>query len=76
MPTGKCVFLSSGSEAVEYGIQLAKVLRPNKKCLCLDNQYLSAYGYGGNLMNSDWIRIPWNDQLDKNMEDWINELKL
>lgn len=75
MPTGKCVFLSSGSEAVEYGIQLAKVLRPTKKCLCLENQYLSAYGYGGNLMNSDWIRIPWNDQVDKSIEDWTNDLK-
>lgn len=46
MEGGKCVFLTSGSEAVEYGIQLAKAIRPGKKCVSLKNQYLSAYGSG------------------------------
>lgn len=41
---GKCVFLSSGSEAVEYGVQLAKFIKSGKKCMCLKNQYFSAYG--------------------------------
>lgn len=30
---GKCVFLSSGSEAVEYGVQLAKSVSPRKKMI-------------------------------------------
>lgn len=72
--SAKCVFLSSGSEAVEYGIQMAKVLNPDKKCVCLQNQYLSAYGHGANLLNPEWIRIPWNDQEEKSVEKWTYEL--
>ncbi len=73
-PSGKCVFLSSGSEAVEYGIQIAKVLRPQKKCISLANQYLSAYGNGANLTNQDWICIPWDSCKEKSVEEWYDEL--
>lgn len=72
--SGKCVFLSSGSEAVEYAIQIAKILRPNKKCICLMYQYLSAYGNGADLNNPDWISIPWDDSLEKSAEEWYDEL--
>lgn len=74
MHSGKCVFLSSGSEAVEYSIQLAKVLNPDKKCVCLQNQYLSAYGHGANLLNPEWIRFPWNDKEEKSIDEWTHEL--
>jgi acetylornithine/N-succinyldiaminopimelate aminotransferase len=39
-----CVFLSSGSEAVEYGIQAVQALTQKPYVLKLDGFYLSAYG--------------------------------
>lgn len=72
--TGKCVFLSSGSEAVEYGIKIAKMLRPGKKCLCLANQYFSAYGIGSDLSGSEWIRISWDYKEEKSLNEWLDLL--
>lgn len=43
---GKCVFLNSGSEAVNLAITLAMKLTGRSKCLKIDCTYLSAYGYG------------------------------
>ena len=54
---GKCVFLSSGSEAVEYGVQLAKHLKPGKKSMCLKHQYFSAYGCSVPSREGDWKRL-------------------
>ena len=54
---GKCVFLSSGSEAVEYGVQLAKHLKPGKKDMCLKHQYFSAYGCSVPSREGDWKRL-------------------
>lgn len=53
---GKCVFLASGSEAVEYACQIAKKIRPNKKGLRCKNYYLSAYGNAA-IQNDSWIEI-------------------
>jgi 4-aminobutyrate aminotransferase-like enzyme len=52
---GQCVFLSSGSEAVELGVQIA--LRVSKKSLLLTlaESYLSAYGSAGRRPPSEWI---------------------
>jgi len=41
---GKCVFLSSGSEAVEFGVKVTKKLTDKPYFLRLSNYYLSAYG--------------------------------
>ncbi len=43
---GASVFLSSGSEAVNLSITIAKHITGKKKILKTDNSYLSAYGYG------------------------------
>lgn len=43
---GASVFLSSGSEAVNLSITIAKHITGKKKILKIDNSYLSAYGYG------------------------------
>lgn len=72
--SAKCVFLSSGSEAVEYGIKMAKALRPNKKCICLANQYFSAYGSASNLSSTEWVRIPWDHKENKSVEEWTSML--
>ena len=73
-PNGKCVFLSSGSEAVEYGIQVAKLLRPGKQCLSLSGQYLSAYGSGASLQNGAGECIPWESGSQKSIQEWLDIL--
>lgn len=74
IPGGKCVFLSSGSEAVEYGIQVAKTLRPGKRCVSLSGQYLSAYGGGAQVQKTAGDCLPWEDSQEKSTEDWCREL--
>lgn len=56
-----CVFLSSGSEAVEYAIQVAKFMHPDKKGARLKQAYLSAYGFA-KYSSKDWIEL--DDSLD------------
>lgn len=73
---GKCVFLSSGSEAVEYGVQLAKNIRPNKKCVCLKEQYLSAYGNCMQKPKQEWEFIEWDYRENKSVEQYYKEISL
>ncbi|MDR2145957.1 MAG: aspartate aminotransferase family protein [Tannerella sp.] len=44
--TGSSVFLSSGSEAVNLAITIARHLTKRKKILRIEDTYLSAYGFG------------------------------
>ena len=53
---GKCVFLSSGSEAVEFGVNVAKLVTGKKRMLVLSESYLSAYGSAGTPDDS-WVAI-------------------
>jgi acetylornithine/N-succinyldiaminopimelate aminotransferase len=43
---GKCIFLNSGSEAMNCALTIAKNLTGRNKILKIDCTYLSAYGYG------------------------------
>jgi len=59
---GKSVFLSSGSEAVNLSITLAKHLTGRKKILKIDKSYLSAFGHGQiSEQNEDLFTIAIND---------------
>ena len=53
---GKCVFLSSGSEAVELGISVAKLITGKRLLLTLSESYLGAYG-SSSTASSDWVKI-------------------
>jgi acetylornithine aminotransferase len=53
---GKCVFLSSGSEAVEFGINVAKLITGKGALLTLSESYLGAYG-SSSTTSSDWVKI-------------------
>jgi acetylornithine/N-succinyldiaminopimelate aminotransferase len=53
---GKCVFLSSGSEAVEFGISVAKLITGKRLLLTLSESYLGAYG-SSSATSSDWVKI-------------------
>lgn len=54
---GKCVFLSSGSEAVEFGVKLAKKIIDKPYFLYLNNYYLSAYGISAARSKEEWISL-------------------
>ena len=59
---GKCVFLNSGSEAVNLGITLARNLTGRKKILKMDCSFLSSFGYGKiSPENQDLLNIPMDD---------------
>lgn len=54
-PNGKCLFLCSGSEAVEVSIKMAKALIGDKKILTIKNSYHSAFGCSSNQQSGEWI---------------------
>jgi len=59
MEDGKCVFLSSGSEAVEFGVQIARRVTGKQLLLTFQNSYLSAYGSAGEKSAGEWHLFDW-----------------
>jgi acetylornithine aminotransferase len=63
IPDGKCVFLSSGSEAVELSVQIAKLVTGKRMLLTLSDSYLAAYGTAGRQGADDWISIDFDGRV-------------
>jgi acetylornithine aminotransferase len=61
LPEGKCVFLSSGSEAVEFGVQVARRLSGKPRLLTLADAYLAAFGSAGRKHPAEWHSMTWDD---------------
>ncbi|WP_434360422.1 aspartate aminotransferase family protein [Parasalinivibrio latis] len=61
MPGGKCVFLSSGSEAVELGVKIAQAYTQRPLCISSSNAHLASYGSAGTQRSDEWIQIDWNN---------------
>ena len=60
--TGSSVFLSSGSEAVNLAITIARHLTKRKKVLKIEDTYLSAYGFGRIAEENDLlVSVKFND---------------
>ncbi|WP_136810753.1 aspartate aminotransferase family protein [Desulfosediminicola flagellatus] len=57
---GKCVFLSSGSEAVEFGVQIARRVAEKPLFLTFFNSYLAAYGSAGKKDTDEWELFDWS----------------
>lgn len=51
---GKCEFLCSGSEAVEYGMRVAKTVTGKPLTLTFSDSYFGAYGEASNRDNERW----------------------
>lgn len=51
---GKCVLLSSGSEAVEFGAQAIRRVSKRQTLLAFSNSYLAAYGSAGEKDSGGW----------------------
>lgn len=58
---GKCEFLCSGSEAVEYCIRAAKTINPDAKVLTFSDSYFGAYGEAARQDSKEWCRYNWHD---------------
>jgi acetylornithine/N-succinyldiaminopimelate aminotransferase len=56
---GKCLFLSSGSEAVEFGVQITRRITGQPLLLALCDAYLAAYGSAGRLGSQEWMCFDW-----------------
>ncbi len=57
---GKCVFLSSGSEAVEFGVQTARRLTGKPLLLTFSSSYLGAFGSAGSKSDQEWCLFDWH----------------
>jgi acetylornithine aminotransferase len=56
---GKCLFLSSGSEAVEFGVQVVRRITNQPLLLTLSNAYLAAFGSAGRKDAQEWVCFDW-----------------
>jgi len=56
---GKCVFLASGSEAVELATQIARRIVSKPLLLGLAGAYLSAFGTTGRTSSDPWVLFDW-----------------
>lgn len=52
---GECVFLSSGSEAVEFAVQLSRRITGKPRLLTLRESFLGSYGSSGEKNPDEWI---------------------
>ncbi|MDD4904226.1 MAG: aspartate aminotransferase family protein [Candidatus Bipolaricaulis sp.] len=60
-PDGKCVFLASGSEAVELAVQITRRLTGKPLLLSLADSYLAAYGSAARRDLSEWHLFDWRE---------------
>ena len=70
---GKCVFLSSGSEAVEFGVQLAQKIMDKPCFLCLNNYFVSSYGISAARSKKNWISLDLSEY-NGNPSDFLEDV--
>jgi len=56
---GRCVFLCSGSEAVEYGVRIARTLSDRPLLLTMSDSYFGAYGSASLKRQDEWFCFDW-----------------
>ncbi|MEW6758969.1 MAG: aminotransferase class III-fold pyridoxal phosphate-dependent enzyme, partial [Acidobacteriota bacterium] len=61
LKNGTCVFLSSGSEAVELTLLAAKGITGRSRLVTLEGTYLGAYGSSSRIPPDEWIAVPLTD---------------
>ncbi len=57
--TGKCVFLCSGSEAVEYGVRTAQMINEKPMLMTMSDSYFGAYGSASRKQADEWFLFDW-----------------
>ena len=53
-PDGQCLFLSSGSEAVEFTMQAARIVAKNPKFLIFSDSFFGSYGSAKERNSDEW----------------------
>jgi len=71
---GKCVFLSSGSEAVEFAVQTARRASGRPLLLTFANSYLAAYGSAGRKGADEWHLLNWSGDTDADENDFLKDI--
>jgi acetylornithine/N-succinyldiaminopimelate aminotransferase len=56
---GKCVFLCSGSEAVEYGVRVAQSVAGRPLLMTMADSYFGAYGSASTKQQDEWYSFDW-----------------
>jgi len=75
---GKCVFLCSGSEAVEYGVRIAQTVVKQPLLMTMADSYFGAYGSANKKLENEWFVFDWmacaecrhSGKCDENCERW------
>jgi acetylornithine aminotransferase len=75
---GKCVFLCSGSEAVEYGVRVAQSLAARPLLMTMTDSYFGAYGSASRKQPDEWYCFDWtacaacpySDECNPQCEHW------
>ena len=70
---GKCVFLSSGSEAVEFAVQAARRVTGKRLLLTFTSSYLGAYGSSGRKSADEWHLFDWDVCANADQSDCLAE---
>jgi acetylornithine aminotransferase len=71
---GKCIFLSSGSEAVEFGSQAIRRVTGKKFLLTFANSYLSAFGSAGRKNPEEWYLLDWKNLNEENYQASLDSI--
>ena len=56
---GRCVFLCSGSEAVEYGVRVAQSITDRPLMMTMTDSYFGAYGSASRKRDDEWFCFDW-----------------
>lgn len=74
---GKCVFLCSGSEAVEYSVRVAQAIADRPLLMTMKDSYFGAYGSASRKQQDEWFCFDWTacvtcptDGCDQHCEQW------
>lgn len=71
---GKCVFPSSGSEAVEFAVQVARRLSEKPRWLTSARSYLGAYGSAGKKNNTEAWLLDWEKCQGGRPEEYFSQI--
>jgi len=71
---GKCTFLSSGSEAVEFGVQAARLFSGKPRLLTFATSYLAAYGSAGKKRTDEWFLYDFTSSSLARCDATLNEI--
>ncbi len=56
---GRCVFLCSGSEAIEYGVRIAQAVLERPLLMTMSDSYFGAYGSAQRRHQDEWFSFDW-----------------